>query len=212
LDQPSVDVPAAARQKYQQVVEIIAPEVLGKLDASGDVSAYALQAFSQWRLGNYAKAMEAGNAGRQTLETEKLAGNRRDYGMCLMVGGLSAASQTYQEYENFQAPMTKELAQNLSRRLEQAMRAIDSGNAYLNQQEDIVIYANLWQLALVDAAVRIWTSGLPRDVSRPEVCRWLGRADPVFAKFPQAVYRWRNLTDTYKNKFAQKKQAECQGR
>ena len=108
--------------------------------------------------------------------------------------------------------MTKELAQNLSRRIEQAMRAIDSGNAYFNQQEDIAVYANLWQLALVDAAVRIWTSGLPREVSRPEVCRWLGRADLVFGKFPNDVYRWRNLTDTYKNKFEQKKKAECQGR
>lgn len=43
--------------------------------------------------------------------------------MCLMVGGLSAASQTYKEYENLQAPITKELAQNLTGRLEQAMRS-----------------------------------------------------------------------------------------
>jgi hypothetical protein len=63
-----------------------------------------------------------------------------------------------------------------------------------------------------NAAVRIWTSGLSREVSRPEVCRWLDRADPVFAKFSNAIYSWRNLTDTYKNKFEQKKKAECQGR
>lgn len=211
-DQPTVDVPAAALQKYQQVVEIVEKEVLGKVEKPLELNAHALLAFSQWRLGNYVKAMEAGNRGRQVFETEKLPTNRRDYGMCLMVGGLSAASQTYKEYENLQAPITKELAQNLTGRLEQAMRAIDSGNVYLDRQEDIVVYANLWQLALVDAAVRIWTSGLPREVSRPEVCRWLGRADPVFAKFPNAAYRWRNLTDTYKNKFEQKKKTECQGR
>jgi len=211
-DQPTVNVPAASRQKYQQVVDTLEKEVLGKVNKSLEVNAYALQAFSQWRLGNYAKAMEAGDRGRQVFETEKMPGNRRDYGMCLIVGGLCAASQTYKEYENLQAPVTKELAQNLTGRLEQAMRAIDSGNAYLDRQEDIAVYANLWQLALVDAAVRIWTSGLPRQVSRPEVCRWLGRADSVFAKFPNAAYHWRNLTETYKKKFEQKKKAECQGR
>lgn len=210
-DQPTVNVPAASRQKYQQVVDMVEKEVLGQADASGKVSAYALLAFSQWRLGDYAKAMETGNRGRQLFETEKIASNRRDYGMCLMVGGLCAASQTYKEYENLQAPMTKELAQNLTGRLEQAMQAINSGNTYLDQREDIVIYTNLWQLALVDSAVRIWTSGLPKEVWQPEVCRWLGRAEPVLAKIPETGNPWQNLTITYKNKFAQKKKAECQG-
>jgi hypothetical protein len=211
-DQPTVDVPAVSLQKYQQVVDTVEKEVLGKVKKPLEVGAYALLAFSQWRRENYAKAMEAGNRGRQLFETEKPDTNRRDYGMCLMVGGLCAASQAYKEYENLQAPMTKELAQNLTGRLEQAMRAIDSGNAYWDRLDDIAVYANLWQLALVDAAVRIWTSGLPREVSQPEVCRWLGRAEPVLAKFPDTTYRWQNLTVTYKNKFEQKKKAECQGR
>jgi hypothetical protein len=104
------------------------------------------------------------------------------------------------------------VAQNLTGRLEQAMRTIDSGNIYLERREDVALYANLWQLALVDSAVRIWTSGLPRQVSQPEVCRWLGRAEPVLAKFPDTAYQWQNLTLIYKNKFEKKKQAECQGR
>ena len=98
-DQPTaVNVPAASRQKYQQVVDMVEKEVLGRVDASVNVSAYALLAFSQWRLDNFKKAMEAGEKGRRLFETAKLATNRRDYGMCLMVGGLCTASQTYKEY------------------------------------------------------------------------------------------------------------------
>lgn len=211
-DQPTVNVPAASRQKYQQVVDTVEKEVLGQADASVNVSAYALLAFSQWRLDNFGKAMEAGEKGRRLFETAKLATNRRDYGMCLMVGGLCAASQAYKEYLSLQASPTQEVAQNLTGRLEQAMRTIDSGNIYLERGEDVALYANLWQLALVDSAVRIWTSGLPRQVSQPEVCRWLARAEPVLAKFPDTAYPWQSLTLTYKNKFEKKKQAECQGR
>ncbi len=209
-DQPTVNTSSAARQKYQQVVELVEQKVLKQADDSGKVSAYALIAFSQWRLGNYARAMQAGEAGRHLYETTKLDSNRRDYGMLLLAGGLSVASQTYQVYLNLQVAPTQEQAQKLTGSLEQAMRAIDSGNLYVGPQEPITIYADLWQLALVDAAVRIWT-GLPKEVSQPEVCRWLGRAEPVLAKIPATGNPWQNLTVTYKNKFAQKKKADCPG-
>jgi hypothetical protein len=42
------------------------------------------------------------------------------------------------------------------------MQVIDSGNLYLNARTHRG-YANLWQLALVDIAVRIW-AGLPKEV------------------------------------------------
>jgi hypothetical protein len=129
-----------------------------------------------------------------------------------MVGGLCAASQAYKEYLNLQTSPTQEVAQNLTGRLEQAMRTIDSGNMYLNKLEPIAVYANLWQLALVDSAVRIWTSGLPRQVWQPEVCRWLNRAEPVLAKFPETGNPWQSITLDYKKKFEKQKQAECQGR
>jgi hypothetical protein len=212
-DQPTaVNVPAASRQKYQQVVDTVEKEVLGRADASVNVSAYALLAFSQWRLDNFGKAMEAGEKGRRLFETAKLATNRRDYGMCLIVGGLCTASQAYKDYHSLQTSPTQEVAQNLTGRLEQAMRTLDSGNTYLDKQEPIAVYANLWQLALVDSAVRIWTSGLPPEVSQPEVCRWLSRAEPVFAKFPETGNPWQSITLDYKKKFEKKKQAECQGR
>jgi hypothetical protein len=155
--------------------------------------------------------MHAGEKGRQLYEATKLATNRRDYGMLLMVGGLSAASQTYQAYMKLQASPTKEQAYKLTGDLEQALRAIDSGNLYLKRQEPIAVYSNLWQLALVDAAVRIWT-GLPKEVSQPEICSWLNRTDPVLAKIPETGNPWQNLTITYRDKLAQKKKAECQGR
>lgn len=191
---------------------MVEKEVLGQDNPSVNVSAYALLAFSQWRLDNFGKAMEAGEKGRRLFETAKLATNRRDYGMCLMVGGLGTASQAYKEYLSLQASPTQGVAQELTGRLEQAMRTIDSGNTYLDRQEPIAVYANLWQLALVDSAVRIWTSGLPRQVSQPEVCRWLGRAEPVLAKIPETGNPWQSITLNYKNKFEKKKQAECQGR
>lgn len=210
--QPTANVPAAAREKYQQVVDTVEQKVLGQGNPAVNMGAYALLAFSQWRLDNFKKAMEAGQEGRQLFEKAKLATNRRDYGMCLIVGGLGAASQTYQEFRSLQVSPTQEVAQNLTDRLEQARRDIDSGNTYLDRQEPIAIYANLWQLALVDSAVRIWTSGLPRQVSQPEVCRWLARAEPVFAKIPATGNPWQSLTLQYKDKFERKKQAECQGR
>jgi len=211
-DQPTANVPAAAREKYQRVTDTVEKEVLGQGNPSVNMGAYALLAFSQWRLDNFGKAMEAGEKGRRLFETAKLATNRRDYGMCLIAGGLGAASQTYKEYLSLQVSPTQEVAQNLTDRLEQARRDIDSGNTYLDRQEPIAVYANLWQLALVDSAVRIWTSGPPQPVSQPEVCRWLARAEPVFAKIPEIGNPWQSMTLTYKNKFERKKQAECQGR
>ncbi len=211
-DQPTVDVPAAALQKYQKVVNQVEKDVLGKVDKPLKMNAYALLAFSQWRLGNYEKAMKAGDKGSRLYdETQKLSTNRRDYGMCLMVGGLCLASQTYKEYKDRQGPTTKALAQKLTGQLEQARRAIDSGSTQMDRREDIAVYANLWQLALVDNAVRIWTTGLTREVWQPEVCRWLDRAKPVFAKFPDTAYPWQNRTVTYKNKFEQLKKKYCQG-
>ena len=212
LDQPALDVPAASLEKYKQVVDTVEKKVLGKVAKPLEVNAYALLAFSQWRLRAYAKAMEAGAKGRQIYETEQVSTNPRGYGMCLMVGGLCLASQTYQEYKNLPGPPTEDQAQSLTRRLQQAMQAIDSVNSKLDRGADITVYANQWQLALVDAAVRIWTSGLPREVWQPEVCRWLGRAETVLAKFPDTAYPRQSLTLTYKNKFERLKQAECQGR
>jgi hypothetical protein len=211
-DQPEVNVPAASLQKYQEVVNILETEVIGKATKPLEVNAYALLAFSQWRLNDCGKAMEAGDKGRRIYEAEKLSTNRRDYGMCLMVGGLCLSSQAYKEFQNLQVSPTKEMAQDLTGRLQQAMQSIDSVNSQLDRREDIAIYANLWQLALVYAAVRIWTSGPPREVSTPEVCRWLERGEQVLTKIPEAGNPWQNLATDYKNKFEQLKKARCQGR
>jgi hypothetical protein len=212
MDQPSVEVPAASLQKFQQVVDIVEKEVLGKVSKPLAVNAYALLAFSQWRLGNYGKAMEAGNLGRQLYETQKLTTNRRDYGMCLIVGGLCLTSQTYKEFKNLQGPPSKEMRQTLAGNLERAMRSIDAINGQLDPREDIVVYANQWQLAIIDAAVRIWTSeGLAREIWQPEVCRWLGRAEPVLTKFPASPYPQENATRTYRDKFERRKKEYCQG-
>jgi len=47
---------------------------------------------------------------------------------------------------------------------------------------------------------------------QPEVCRWLGRAEPVLAKFPDTASPRQNLTLTYKNKFERLQKAAGQGR
>jgi hypothetical protein len=212
LDRPAIEVPAASLQKNQQVVNIIEQEVLGKVNKPLEVKAYALLAFSQWRLGNYDKAMDAGNRGRQLYETQNLTTPPREYGMCLIVGGLCLTSQTYKEFENLQGPPSKELRRSLAARLEQARQSIDAINSRLDPRDDIVIYANQWQLAIIDAAVRIWTSeGLTREVWQPEVCRWLSLAGQVFAKFPASPYPQENTTRIYKNKFERRQKEYCQG-
>ena len=212
LDQPSTEVPTASLQKYQQVVDIVEKEILGRVDKPLEMNAYALLAFSQWRLGNYAKAMEAGNSGRKLHEAQQLSTNRRDYGMCLMVGGLCLVSQTIKEFDSLQDSPTREQRQSFTGRLQQALQAINPINNQLDRREDIVVYANQWQLAIIDAALRIWTSeGLTQEVWQPEVCRWLDRAEPVFAQFPSTYYPQENTTRTYKNKFKRQKQVYCQG-
>lgn len=212
LDKPAIGVSAASRQKYQQVVDLVEKEVLGKVRKDLEMNAYGLLAISQWRLGNYDQAMKAGERGRQLYKTQNLSTNRREYGMCLIVGGLCLTSQTYQEFENLQAPPTLAQRRSFAGRLQQAMQAVDAVNSQLDRADDVVVYANQWQLAIVDAAVRIWTSeGLAREAWRPEVCRWLDRAKPVFAKFPATPYPQENITLTYKNTFERRQREYCQG-
>jgi hypothetical protein len=57
-------------------------------------------------------------------------------------------------------------------------------------------------------------SFVPADLPfwEPEVCRWLGRAEPVLAKFPDTAYPRQSITLTYKNKFERLNKAECQSR
>lgn len=209
---PAIGVSAEAREKYQQVVDLVEKEVLGRVKESLAMNAYALLAFSQWRLGNYGQAITAGNKGRRLYETQNLTTNPRDYGMCLIVGGLCVTSQTFKEFQNLPAAATQDQRRTFTGRLQQAMRAVDAINTRLDPQEDIVVYANQWQLAIVDAAVIIWKSeGLAREVWQPEVCRWLERAGPVFAKFPPAPYPQQNITQKYKTSFERQQKAYCQG-
>jgi hypothetical protein len=196
-------------QQYQQVVDVVQHKVLGQVGKPQEVGAYAILAFSQWRLGHCAPAMEAANKGRQIYESESLVTNPRDYAMLLMVGGLCAGSQAYNEFISLKGRLTQETARSLTERLAQALRAIDSGDRQMDRGSDIAIYTHQWELALVDAAVRIWTSGLPHEVWQPEVCNWLGRADRVLAKFPATPYPSESITLDYKKKFAELKAAEC---
>ena len=214
LDKPAPGVlSAASRQKYQEAVDLIEKDVLGKLQRDDlKMNAYGILAISQWRLGNYARATEAGSKGRLLYESKNLSTNRREYGMCLIVGGLCVASETYQKFLNLQALATQEQRRDFAAHLQQAMQSIDVINTKLDPRDDIVVYANQWQLAIVDEAVRIWTSeGLAREVFKPEVCRWLDRAEPVFAKFPASPYPQENITLTYENNFERRRRAYCQG-
>ena len=210
LDRPSIDIPPGAGAKYQQVADIIEKDVLGKVMQDLEVTAYALLSFSRWRLGNYAGAIEAGAKGRRLYEVQKLTTNVRDYGMCLIVGGLCLASQTHQEFKSHRGPLTKEVARGLTDKLARAMNDINAINSRLDRREDIVIYANQWQLAIIDQAVHIWTS-LPRDVSREETCNWLARSDGVLAKFHPPPYTNQDFTIRLKEKFEAKKKQLCQG-
>ncbi len=216
LDKPSPGVlSAASRQKYQEAVGLIEKDVLGRVQRDDlKMNAYGILAISQWRLGNYARALEAGSKGRLLYESKNLSTNRREYGMCLIVGGLCVASETYQKFVNLQAPPTPAQRRDFAARLQQAMQSIDTinTNPKLDPRDDIVVYANQWQLGIVDEAVRIWASeGLAREVFKPEVCRWLDRAEPVFAKFPASPYPQENTTLAYKNKFERRRRAYCQG-
>ena len=66
-DQPALKRPGCVPEKYKQVVDTVEKKVLGQVAKPLEVNAYALLAFSQWRLRAYAKAMEAGAKGPPDL-------------------------------------------------------------------------------------------------------------------------------------------------
>lgn len=194
LLKPGGTISAEARAKYLHVVDLIEHQVLpqGKSDAL-KVTGYALDAFSRWQLGDNMAAIEAANQGKKLCAGA--ATNPRDCAMLQMDGGLVVASQAYEKYRN--APtMSREEVKDFAYRMEAALNEIDRVNSWGDRQDPITIYANLWQLMIIREATNFWYTYFRQDAAvwKPEVLKWLKRADQVAKKFPEAPYPNQDIT------------------
>jgi hypothetical protein len=194
-------LPAEARAKYQRVVDIVESQVLIQVTRDDlKVTAYALDAFSKWQLGNNVGAINTADQGKKLCRSA--ATNPRDCAMLQMDGGLVVASQTYEKYKD--APnMSREEVKNFANRMEAALNEIDEVNRMGDQQDPITIYANQWQLMIIREVTNFWYTYFHQDdaVWKPEVLKWLKRADQVVQKFPEAPYPNQDLTLRLKEEF-----------
>jgi hypothetical protein len=207
---PGEKIPAEARAKYQQVVNIVENQVLPNVSRNDlKVTAYALESFAKWQLADDTNAISTANQGKRLCEG--VATNPRDCAMLQMVGGLVVASQAYTKYKD--APtLSQDQVKDFSNRMEAALNEINAVNRFGDRRDLITIYANQWQLMIVREATNFWYTYFRQDATvwKPEVLKWLSRADQVLKKFPDPPYPNQDLTLALKEEFARlKKKAEA---
>ena len=183
-------IPAEARAKYQRVVDTVEKQVLPQVTRDDlKVTAYALDAFSRWQLADYIGAMNTAEKGRNLCKGA--ATNPRDCAMLQMVEGLVVASQAYEKYNNPPPPtMSQEQMKDFANRMEAALHGINAINGALDPKDPLSIFANQWQLMIIRKATDAWYTYFRKDAAvwKPEVLKWLSRADQVLKKFPAPPY------------------------
>ena len=202
-------VPAEARAKYQQVVDIVEKRVLPQVSRDDlKVTAYALEAFSKWKLDDYIGAQNTAEKGKKLCGGA--AANPRDCAMLQMVAGLVVASQAYDKYKD--APkMSLEEMKGFANRMEAALQEINAVNRTSDPRDSITIYANQWQLLIIRQATNFWYTYFRKEAAvwKPEVLKWLSRADQVGKKFPAPPYLNQERTLKLQEEFGRlKKKAE----
>jgi hypothetical protein len=192
---------AEAQAKYRRVVEIVETKVLRQVGRDDlKLTAYALAAFAKWQLGDNDGAIKTADQGKQLCRGAAM--NPRDCAMLQMDAGLVVASQTYAKYKN--APnLSQAEVKNFANRMDAALKEIDAVNRMGSAQDPITLYANQWQLMIIREVTNVWYTYFRRDAAvwRPEVLKWLGRADQVMSKFPETPYPHQDLTLKLKEEF-----------
>jgi hypothetical protein len=204
---------AEQEKAFRQIAQKIEKEQLKSVERDDlKVAAYAIDAFSKWRLKEFAAAKSTAEKGLDIYERAGLTSNQRDLGMLLITGGLADYSQTFLDYQKWLSDnphdfLPKNDAMAFSNRIAAAMQKIDAVNRPdkgLQQDVAIVIYANQQQLLAITSIIDIW--GQVRDSAdrKGPVCQWTTKAKTlVQERFPPTDdYPGKALTDDLATKIA----------
>ena len=199
---------------YRQIVQTIEGEQLKSVKRDDlKVVAYAIDAFSKWRLREYLAAKATAEKGLDIYARAGLKTNMREYGMLLITGGLVDYSKTFWDYQNWLRDhpndfLPKDDAVSYDDRIAAAMKKIDAVNQPekgLASDMPIVLYANQQQLRAITSIMDIW--GQIRDFSdqKGSVCHWTEQAKiQVRKRFPSAAdYPGKAQTEALAKKIAE---------
>ncbi len=188
------DLTAEQEAAFRNIVEKIEKDQLKSVERDDlKVSAYAIDAFSKWRLKEFIAAKVTAEKGLDIYERAGLKSNQRDYGMLLITGGLADYSQAFRDYLAWLRDHPRDFlpetdAAAFSNRIADAMGKIDTINRPdkgLKPDAPIVIYANQQLLLAITGILDIW--GHVREFSdqKDPVCHWTAEAETwVQERFP----------------------------
>jgi len=208
---------------YRQIVQKIENEKLKSVDRDDlKVVAYAIDAFSNWRLRDYAAAKATAEKGLDIFARAGLQTNWRDYGMLLITGGLADYSETFWDYQNWLRDHPNDFlpvndAAAYTDRMAAAMKKIDAVNQPekgLTSDVPIVLYANQQQLRAITGILDIWSNVRDDADQKGPVCHWTEQADILVGKrFPSAAdYPGKAQTDDLEEKISEVGQSyQCGG-
>jgi hypothetical protein len=199
---------------YRRIVQKIENEKLKSVDRDDlKVAAYAIDAFSRWRLRDYDAAKAAAEKGLDIFARAGLQTNWRDYGMLLITGGLADYSETFWDCQNWlrdhpNAFLPVNDAAAYAGRMAGAMKKIDAVNQPekgLGPDEPIVLYANQQQLRVITGILDIWSNVRDEADQKGPVCHWTEHAEMLARKrFPSAAdYPGKAQTDELGRKIAE---------
>jgi hypothetical protein len=188
---------AEQERAYRQIIQKIEKEQLKSVKRDDlKVVAYAIDAFSKWRIKDYADAKATAEKGLDIYARANLKSNPREYGMLLITGGLVDYSETFWDYQKWlgnhpNAFLPKNEAAELDDRIGAAIKKIDGVNRPekgLKSDTPIVVYANQQQLRAITTILDIWGQIRNFDDQKDPVCRWTAQANALVQdRFPSAA-------------------------
>jgi hypothetical protein len=198
---------------YRQIVQKIETEQLKSVERDDlKVVAYAIDAFSKWRLRDYAAAKATAEKGLDVFARAGLQTNWRDYGLLLITGGLADYSETFWDYQNWLRDHPNDFlpvndATAYTDRMAAAMKKIDAVNQPekgLASDVPIVLYANQQQLRVITGILDIWSNVRDDADQKSPVCHWTEQAEMLVSKrFPSTTdYPSKAQTDELEQKIS----------
>jgi hypothetical protein len=198
---------APQQAKYQQVIDQVEQKTLPCLTRDDlKVQAYAMEAYAKFSLGKYTEAIADAQKGQDLYERAGKVTNPRDYGLLLIVPGYAIYSQTYDRYQERrkQGFLSKEEAQKFTQDMAKALQQIDTVNAKLDKNDEMVILAN----QIVRQIMLMWDTDVKdRKEAEPQVRLWAAKADDIARKFPAGDYPFKSETQSLLKKIDSLKKA-----
>lgn len=207
---------ASPEKKYEKVVEIVDQKVLKQVKRNDlKVNAYALSAYSHWRLGKYKDAKIVAEEGINLYRAAGLNTNRREYGMLLIVGGLATHSIAYKDYQakkkkdDFLSPQD---ARKITSDMNVSLEKIDGINKKINHNEPIAIYANQQQMRIIKNILDVWGDVKKKEDRREPISKWSRKANIIWETYlPEDDYPGKPGMDVLHNRINELREAVSSG-